>query len=131
MPLEPWSAHLLNPQGLKAIYGATPPPLTAVRLRQLTLHEDGPALTLRLDLPYPADPPRKWAAQGFNTVQIELAFTGLSALTLHGFGTEITADVVLTAAGDGVAVRVTAPATHAEAVARTVHLATLRAYAEE
>ncbi|MER8029064.1 Imm50 family immunity protein [Streptomyces bauhiniae] len=116
---------------MKAIYGVTPPPLTAVRRRQLTLHEDGPALTLRLDLPYPADPPRKWAAQGFNTVQIELAFTGLSALTLHGFGTEITADAVLTAAGDGVAVRVTAPETTVEAVARTAHLAALSAYAQE
>ncbi|MYV42790.1 hypothetical protein GT030_28995 [Streptomyces sp. SID1328] len=131
MPPEPWPTHLVNPQGLKAIYGAKPPPLTAVRLRQLTLHEDGPALTLRLDLPYPADPPWKWAAQGFNTVQTELAFTGLSALTLHGFGTEITADVTLTAAGDGVAVHVTAPGTTVEAVARTVYLAALRAYAQE
>ncbi|MFF7967461.1 Imm50 family immunity protein [Streptomyces sp. NPDC007903] len=120
-----------QPPGEKAVYGATPPPLTAVRLRQLTLHEDGPALTLRLDLPYPADPPRKWAAQGCDTVQIEPAFTGLSALALHGFGTEITADVTLTAAGDGVAVHVTAPETTAEAVARTVYLAALRAYAQE
>ncbi|MEU9920456.1 Imm50 family immunity protein [Streptomyces griseoluteus] len=120
-----------QPQGLKAVYGATPPSLTAVRLPQLTLHEDGPALTLHLDLPYPADPPRKWAAQGFDTVRIELAFTGLGALTLHGFGTEMTADVALTAAGDGVAVHVTAPETTVEAIARTVHLAALRAYARE
>ncbi|MFE0348650.1 hypothetical protein [Streptomyces griseoluteus] len=60
-----------------------------------------------------------------------LAFTGLSALILHGFGTEITADVTLTAVGDGVAVHVTAPETTVEAVARTVHLAALRAYAQE
>ncbi|MET8696525.1 Imm50 family immunity protein [Streptomyces bauhiniae] len=131
MPPEPWPAHLINPQGLKAIYGAAPPPLTAVRLRRLTLDEEGPTLTLHLDLPYPAEPPRKWAAQGFNTVRIELAFSGLSAVTLHGFGTEITADIALTAAGDGVAVRVDAPGTTVEAVARTVYLAALGAYAQE
>ncbi|MGW5043600.1 Imm50 family immunity protein [Streptomyces griseoluteus] len=131
MPAEPWLAHLVNPQGLKAVYGAEPPPLTAVRLRQLTLHEEGPALTLRLDLPYPAEPPRKWAAQGFNTVQTELACTGLSALTLYGFGTEITADITLTAVGDRVAVHVAAPEITGEAVARTVYLAALRAYAQE
>ncbi|MEW2318754.1 Imm50 family immunity protein [Streptomyces bauhiniae] len=79
----------------------------------------------------PAEPPRKWAAQGFNTVWIELAFSGLSALTLHGFGTEITADIALTAAGDGVAVRVDAPGTTVEALAQTVYLAALRAYAQE
>ncbi|MFJ8731992.1 hypothetical protein [Streptomyces bauhiniae] len=95
MPPEPWPEHLINPQGLRAIYGIASPPLTAVRLRRLTLHEDGPALTL------------------------------------HGFGAEITADVVLTAAGDGVAVRVTAPATTVETVARTAHLARLTAYAQE
>lgn len=64
-------------------------------------------------------------------MRIELAFTGLGALTLHGFGTEMTADVALTAAGDGVAVHVTAPETTVEAIARTVHLAALRAYARE
>ncbi|MFG3047279.1 Imm50 family immunity protein [Streptomyces sp. NPDC048202] len=131
MPPVPWPEHLVNPQGLRAIYGTAPPPLTAVRLRRLTLHEEGPALTLHLDLPYPAEPPRKWAAQGFNTVVIELAFSGLSAVTLQGFGTEITADIALTAAGDGVAVQITAPETTVEAVARIVYLARLSAYAQE
>ncbi|RZU30225.1 immunity protein 50 of polymorphic toxin system [Streptomyces sp. BK022] len=131
MPAEPWLTHLVNPQGLRAVYGAAPPPLTAVRLHRLDLRDEGPALTFHLDLPYPAEPPRKWAAQGFDTVQIELSFTGLSALTLHGFGTEITADVTLTAVGGGVAVHVTAPEITLEAVARTVYLAALRAYAQE
>ncbi|MGV9785852.1 hypothetical protein [Streptomyces sp. NPDC003435] len=40
-------------------------------------------------------------------------------------------DIHLAAAGDGVAVHVTAPETAVEAVARIVHLARLTAYAQE
>lgn len=128
---EAWTALILNPQGLKAVYGERLPPLTAVRLRQLTLHEDGPALTLRLDLStFPADPPLKWAAKGFNTVQITLSFSGLRTLTLHGFGTEITADLVLEAAGTGVTVHLAAPGITVAATAEIAYLAALSAYTD-
>ncbi|MCS0601264.1 immunity 50 family protein [Streptomyces sp. LP11] len=126
-----WNSLLHNPEGITAVYGGDPPDLSGVRLRELTLHEDGPTLTVRLDLPaYPNQPPRKWAAQGFNTVQIELSLSGLRSIELEGFASEVTADVFLSE-GDGIAVDITSPHTRVQAVADTVYMAKLTAYTDE
>ncbi|WP_153545116.1 Imm50 family immunity protein [Streptomyces sp. RB17] len=50
---------------------------TAFRVPRAGRVVDGPTLKLRLDLTrYPDQPPHKWVAQGFNTVQIELCLSG-------------------------------------------------------
>lgn len=123
-----WTSLLHNPEGISSVYQGNPPDLTGVRLHEAVLQVDGPTLKLRLDLPrYPDDPPRKWVAQGFNTVQVEISFSGLEEVTLTGFGTTVTADVLLSA-DKGVTLEVTSPATRIRAVATTAFISKLTAY---
>ncbi|TVZ95334.1 Imm50 family immunity protein [Streptomyces sp. BK340] len=94
------------------------------------LGREGSETGVRPDLPdYPAQPPRKWAAQGFNTVQIELVFGGLRSITLDGFDSDVTADISL-AAGDGISVDIVAPGTRIRAVSDSVFAAGLSAYVD-
>ncbi|MEV3853734.1 Imm50 family immunity protein [Streptomyces sp. NPDC050095] len=126
-----WTSLLHNPEGVNAVYQGNPPDLRGVRVHEVTLQVEGPTLKLRLDLPeYPDRPPRKWAVQKFNTVQIEISFSGLRSVSLGGFKSEISADVSITE-GDGVNVRVTAPGVHLQANAATVFISTLTAYVDE
>lgn len=67
------------------------------------------------------------AAQGFNTVQVEISFSGLEEVTLTGFGTTVTADILLSA-DNGVTLEVTSPATRIRAVATTAFISKLTAY---
>ncbi|MEV5613631.1 Imm50 family immunity protein [Streptomyces sp. NPDC052225] len=126
-----WTSLLHNPEGINALYQGNPPELCGVRVHEVTLQTQGPTLKLRLDLPeYPAQPPRKWADQKFNTVQVEVSFSGLRSASLTGFKRDISADVSLTE-GDGVGVSVTAPGVHLQANAATAFISTLTAYVDE
>ncbi|MEU1147094.1 Imm50 family immunity protein [Streptomyces sp. NPDC005863] len=52
--------------------------------RSSSLDRDGPRLGLRLDLPeYPAVAPKKWQVHGYDTVQVELVFSGLRDVRVH------------------------------------------------
>lgn len=126
-----WASFLHNPEGISAIYGGAPPELSRVRVHEVVLQVDGPTLKVRLDLPrYPDQPPRKWAAQGFNTVQVEISLGGLRAIALEGFGTDITADVSLSGV-NGVTLNVVSPETRVQAVADTAFISKLTAYVNE
>ncbi|MFF7751331.1 Imm50 family immunity protein [Streptomyces sp. NPDC007971] len=121
---------MTNPEGINRIYQGAPPSLSGIRLHQVVLGRDGPEMRVRLDLPdYPARPPRKWAAQGFNTVQIELAFGGLRSITLDGFGTDVTADISLTG-GDGISVDIVGTGARIQAVSDSASIAALTAYVD-
>ncbi|MFF7747925.1 Imm50 family immunity protein [Streptomyces sp. NPDC007971] len=125
-----WTSFVVNPEGITRIFQNAPPSLSGVRLHEVVLHKEGPQMRVRLDLPaYPAQPPRQWAAQGFNTVQIELAFSGLRSITLDGFGTDVTADISI-ARGDTISVDIVAPGTRIRAVADSVSVAALSGYVD-
>ncbi|MBL1081232.1 hypothetical protein JK359_04445 [Streptomyces actinomycinicus] len=127
----PWTSLVRNPEGLEAVYQGDPPDLSGVRVHEVALHEDGPTLRIRLDLPrYPDQPPRKWAVQGFNTVQVEISMGNLHAITLEGFTTSTTANVSLTAK-DGVTLGLTSSGTHIKATADFVFISGLSAYVNE
>ena len=115
-----WSDFLLDASSLVAIFGARD-----LRQDQLTLHEvvvsrDGPEVRLRFDLPeFPTDPPQKWVAQGFNTVQVTLSLVGVRNLSLEGLSTEMVvmleiseldAGIQLNIIGDGIALTASADA---------------------
>lgn len=71
---------------LKELFGDSGPLLEAVRLHQVDFHQDGPRLTLRFDLAtYPPNPPKKWVAAGYNTVQVELMAVGIHSVSLQGW----------------------------------------------
>ncbi|MFK4111712.1 Imm50 family immunity protein [Streptomyces sp. NPDC002176] len=125
-----WTSLIHNPQGITAVYGGDPPPLSHVRIREVSLREDGPTLALRFDLPvFPDNAPRKWVAQHFNTVQLEIEFGGIHSLVIEGLGTEVTADIALSE-GDGVTLVVASPVMRVEAVAQSAYLSSISAYAD-
>ncbi|WP_225826888.1 Imm50 family immunity protein [Streptomyces naphthomycinicus] len=126
-----WTSILNNPQSIEAIYQGSPPDLTGVRVHEVALHQDGPTLRLRFDLPhYPTRPPQKWGAQGFNTMQVEISLSGLTSVTLDGFGTDVVADVSLRQ-NDGIEVIVTSPRARLQATAEVAFISQLSAYTNE
>jgi hypothetical protein len=59
---------------VRAVFGTRVPRLDAVRLHEVILHQDGPTVILRFDLPeFPEPAPVKWNEAGHNTVQVMLA----------------------------------------------------------
>lgn len=89
-----WVDFLSEPHGIRAIYGEELPTLTSVDLHELVLHRDGPRATLRFDLAqFPREPPKKWADQGFNVVQVQLTLVDVHHLTVAGWTTHATLDL--------------------------------------
>ncbi|MFF8400757.1 Imm50 family immunity protein [Streptomyces sp. NPDC015684] len=124
----PWVSLLHNPEGIASVYEGSPPDLLGVRLHEVVLHRDRPTLRLRLDLPrFPDRPPHKWAAQEFDTLQVEISLSGVREVEVAGFGTAVTADVRL-GADNGVILDVTSPETRVRAVAAAVFVSKLSAY---
>jgi hypothetical protein len=123
-----WTSLLQNPEGIDSIYQGTPPRLEGVQIHEVGLSREGPALRVRFDLPeYPVQAPRKWQAQGFNTVQVELLFGGLRSVEISGFSVEPMGDITLTRA-EGVHVAVSSNETSIQAVADFAFVAKVTAY---
>ncbi|GAB2625327.1 hypothetical protein Aab01nite_19400 [Paractinoplanes abujensis] len=123
-----WTQALGNPEGILAVYGGEPPELAAVHVHEVTLHRDGPSLTVTVDLPvFPARPPAKWVRERYDVVQIQLRFFGLTDVELRGFGTDPMADIVLSP-GDPVRVEIVSPVLTLTASAGFVDVAGISAY---
>ena len=123
-----WTSLVENPEGITSVYQGSPPELLDVHVHEVCLHRDGPALRVRLDLPsYPEIPPKKWAAQGFNTVQIEITFSGLREVELNGFSTDMMATISIEE-DMGVQIHLSAPGSEVRAVANTATISKVAAY---
>lgn len=91
-----WIEVLDDARNVEAIYGDKVPSLRRVVLHEIRVHRDGPRVTLVIDLPdFPDRPPRKWAMQGFNTVQIALVMDGVVDLTMDGLSVDSVIDIDL------------------------------------
>ncbi|MGK5444426.1 Imm50 family immunity protein [Micromonospora sp. URMC 105] len=124
-----WTEVLSNPAGLRIIYDSEPPALRGVHLHEIAIHRDGPALRLRLDLPsYPRNPPPKWRAGGFTTVQITLELSGVRQLSVDGVSTDMTVDVEATSVADGVRLVLASADVGLRAVGRSLFVSTIGAY---
>ncbi|MET8198029.1 Imm50 family immunity protein [Micromonospora taraxaci] len=123
-----WIDAATNPQGIMEIFGDDTPPLVGVSLHEVIVGRDGPTLRLRLDLPtYPASPPVKWKRGGFNTVQVELLFGGLTELSLRGVSTHMLVDVDIEA-NRGIILQVKSEMVNVAAVAASVTISRMEAY---
>lgn len=81
-----WLHSVDGAEGLRAIFKDVEPSLAAVRLHEVTLHQDGPTVVLRFDLAeLPPAPPSKWQKAGLNTVQLKLSLEGVREVTLSGW----------------------------------------------
>ncbi|WP_080671708.1 Imm50 family immunity protein [Salinispora cortesiana] len=101
-----WIDLLGKPDGIRAVYGEDLPTLSSVDLHELSLHRDGPLATLRFDLAeFPRRPPKKWADQGFNVVQVQLSLGGVQRLTVAGWEVNVTLDIEVERRGDVIYLR--------------------------
>jgi len=81
-----WIDGLDGNHFLRSLFPDGDPPLDAVRVHEIQLHQDGPSLALRFDLSvYPEQPPAKWRAAGSNTVQLRLVADGVTDLVIRGW----------------------------------------------
>ncbi|MFZ3570465.1 Imm50 family immunity protein [Streptomyces sp. BH097] len=126
-----WTDHVDLSTGLVKIYAGEVPPLRGVHLHAVDLHRDGPTLSLRFDLDgYPAGPPSKWVAQGFNRVQVVLAVTGIDSCSIDGFDTDPVVDIDLERGDGGLVVAVNSDDVRVRAVGQSAYLAKMSAYQE-
>ncbi|MGC4744303.1 Imm50 family immunity protein [Micromonospora sp. DT201] len=101
-----WVDLLSESHGIRAIYGEDLPALTSVDLHELVLHRDGPRATLRFDLSqFPKSPPKKWADQGFNVVQVQLTLVDVLHLTMVGWTTRALLDINVERMGKALSLR--------------------------
>ena len=83
-----WHEFCENPGAITSLYGEIPRDLAQLELAELSIHRDGPRLTLSfLGLPYPERPPSRWVAQGFNAAGLRLVAFPLTAFELSGWST--------------------------------------------
>jgi Immunity protein 50 len=106
-----WLDTVVNDRGVLAVFGRAPS-LASIDVRDLFFDPYGPQIRLTFALhDYPADPPGKWAAQGFTTAVLALSFIALSEVRLTGWTGGVVGDLGLERIDGGVAVAFTAPRT--------------------
>lgn len=99
--MSSWLDLLSDAGPIRGVYGDEVPSLTGVTVHEICLHRDGPRAILRFDLPsFPSRPPKKWAAQEFNTAQVQLILIGIADMTIHGWHNNILADLSITHEGE-------------------------------
>ncbi len=126
-----WLEVVNDSRGVYSIYGDEAPSLRAVSLHELVVHRDGPRATLRFDLPeFPAVPPKKWAAQGFNVVQVELMFAGVRSINMEGWTSASVVDLSIRQEGDD-AVGSSTGDTRLHVAAQSAVITSLSAYRDE
>ena len=80
----PWYHQCENPQAVESIYSSAPA-LERWMLREVTLHEDGPRISLRADLPdFPDRPPQRWHPE-FTVAQVTVNLVGVRDLSFVGW----------------------------------------------
>ncbi len=100
MTIPDWADVVLNAVSVKAIFGSDLPALDGVSIHEIVLHRDGPRVLLRFDLKaFPARPPAKWVAAGFNRVQVRLLAVGVHGLQITGLQSNIHVDIQISMEG--------------------------------
>ena len=111
-----WIECVGNRKPIETLY-SKPPSLNGVRVLEVTLHQDGPRVSLRVDLnEFPDRPPRKWTAGGFNRVQLILVLIEVRSLSIQGWSLNNVVDAILERTSDGVVLRLHGRGTAIEGV---------------
>lgn len=90
-----WTNLIHNPEFIRQLYTAEPN-LLNTKIHEVTLHRDGPKLSIRFEITeLPNNVPKKWATSAFNVVQITLEFWGITDVKIVGYGTSNVSDIFL------------------------------------
>ncbi|MCG8417238.1 MAG: immunity 50 family protein [Proteobacteria bacterium] len=127
-----WIDALDNNYFLKTLYPTGAPILDALRLHEVQLHQDGPAISLRFDLnEYPAQPPAKWQAAKSNTVQVRLMGIGVREFVIHGWTSNNIGRLVIKDGTDSIILEFEADKCHMTAVFNHLRVDSVTAYRDE
>jgi len=100
-----WIDCLDNKLPVESFY-AVAPSLTDVRLHEVRLHQDGPRVSLRIDLnDFPDNPPRKWAIGKFNRAQLTLVLIDIIDFQMTGWSLNNIGTFVLSSVSGGIHVK--------------------------
>lgn len=126
-----WLSLAENPKAILSLYGK-PPSLSAIDLIEVKLHRDGPRLELRADLAqFPEDPPDKWRANGYNTVQMKLSLVGLKDINISSWSLRNLAKMKLEKRGGRIALTVHGDECHLESVGDFLIIDSVRGYVND
>jgi Immunity protein 50 len=106
-----WLDVVTDDRSVRGVYGdEEPPPLERVTVRSIDFQSSGPNVLIWLRLPsYPQRPPRKWAAQGFDTASLSLLIIDVEQARLTGWDVDVVGDLTLERFDDRVSVRLDSP----------------------
>lgn len=79
-----WYHQCENPQAVDTLYSSAPT-LERWKLREVSVHEDGPRVDLRADLPhFPDFPPERWHSE-FTVAQVTVSLMGVTDFFFTGW----------------------------------------------
>ena len=120
-----------NKKPIENLYPVTPS-LDGVRVLEVNLHQDGPELTMRIDLnEFPDPPPRKWVTNGFNRAQITLVFIEVRTLKINGWSRNNIVDVLIEPRSDCVSLSIRGQGTEIDGLFSFVAIEKISGYRDE
>lgn len=125
-----WLDAVEDGRGVLAIFGQAPS-LEAINVQGVSLHHNGPKIDMAFALrDYPAEPPKKWVAQGFTIAQLSLSFFAVEDVRLNGWDVDVVGDLTLERVDGRVAVAFDSPVTTLSCTALAVYVQNISAYQE-
>lgn len=98
--MSTWLDLVDNATFVGRVFGGAPS-LADVELHEVTLHRDGPVLTLRFDLSvFPSVRPRDWSEHD-EVAQMTFSVSGVKSVRLEGWSTTVRGDLSVERLEDG------------------------------
>lgn len=125
-----WIDCLGNKLPVNSVYSVAPP-LADVRLHEVRLHQDGPRVSLRLDLnEFPENPPQKWAVGKFNRAQLTLVLIDITDFQMTGWSLNNIGELTLDKYSVGTRLKFTGQSLRIECTTRFIEVETISGYCD-
>lgn len=125
-----WTNHLGNKLPVESIYSKAPS-LVEVRLHEVRLHQDGPRISLRIDLnEFPDNPPQKWIVGKFNRAQLTLVLIDINDFRMTGWCLNNIGDLTLNDCDAGTNLKFTGKALRIDCTAKFLEVEKISGYCD-
>lgn len=90
-----WYKHLDQTFFLQKLYENVPE-LTDIKIKIIEIDDEGRRISFHFDMPVYADhPPEKWIRAGYNTVYVEMDFSGILELSIKSYRPPYHGDITI------------------------------------
>jgi hypothetical protein len=125
-----WVQLVENPETITSIFEQFPV-LDQVRILEIQLLQDGPVVSLRINLnEFPTSPPPKWLAGQVNRVQIQLSLIGIRDIQIAGWCTDNIGNLDISRYDGGLLVVLDSAACKLRCEAEFIHVQKISAYCD-